>query len=433
MSYLKKIIVAGCGHGGLYAAYKLAKSGYDVEVYEKKDRKDLGHDWHDCIYKPEFDKLGIDLPECSEMYPYFDAVYTNPKKTVKLNVKQGGHGNLFNIDRKYLINKLVDLAISAGAVIHFGCKVSGAVVRNNAVIGITVDGKEIIGDLVIDAAGIDSPVRQSLPESFGIMGKIPEKNTFYCYRVYYDNTTGEKYTPQQTIYFYHCNKAGMDWAVTEEKFIDILVGRFNPINDDDVIEAIEDIRKDIPFMGNSVIRGGSYERIPLRIPIPLFVWNGYAAVGDSAGMTEPMSGSGINKSICAGDLLAETVIKSRASKLTLEALWSYQYNYFKRYGENLFSAEITRKMLSSLSAQDIDYFFEKKILTEKEIGAGGLSGSTPGETLNRIMAFIPKLYLIPALSGIPYRTAIGERAKKLLPQKYSYSAYMKWRKEYEKI
>ncbi len=430
---MKKIIVAGCGHGGLYAAYKLAKAGYSVEVFEKKDRYSLGYDWHDCFYKPDFDRLGIDIPECDKVFPFFDAVYTNPKKTVKLKVEQSGHGNLYNIDRIYLINKLIDMAISAGTVIHFGTDVTGAIVKNNAVTGIIAGGEEIYGDLVIDAAGIDSPVRQTLPESFGIMGKIPKKNTFYCYRVYYENTTGEKFSPPQTIYFYHCNKAGMDWAVTEEKYIDILVGRFNPINDDDVREAVEDIRNDIPFMGDKIVRGGSFERIPLRIPIPLFVWNGYAAVGDSAGMTEPMSGSGINNSINAGDMLADTVIKARGGKLTLEALWSYQYNYFIKFGEKCFAPEITRKMLSSLSAEDIDYFFEKKILTEKEISAGGLSDSTPGETLSRIIAFIPKLNLLPSLSGIPYRTAIGERAKKFLPEKYSYNEYMKWRKEYEKI
>ena len=42
-----KIIVAGAGLGGLAAAAVLAKAGYDVSVYEAKQRNELGHDWED--------------------------------------------------------------------------------------------------------------------------------------------------------------------------------------------------------------------------------------------------------------------------------------------------------------------------------------------------------------------------------------------------
>ncbi|MCR5041882.1 MAG: NAD(P)-binding protein, partial [Clostridia bacterium] len=42
---MEKIIVAGAGHGGLVAAAHFAKAGYDVTVYEKNAREDLGYDW----------------------------------------------------------------------------------------------------------------------------------------------------------------------------------------------------------------------------------------------------------------------------------------------------------------------------------------------------------------------------------------------------
>lgn len=35
----KKIVVAGAGHGGVIAAAKLAKEGFEVTVYEKKNAK----------------------------------------------------------------------------------------------------------------------------------------------------------------------------------------------------------------------------------------------------------------------------------------------------------------------------------------------------------------------------------------------------------
>ena len=44
-----KIIVAGGGHGGITAGMLLAKHGYDVTVYEKNTRENMGHDWTDIF------------------------------------------------------------------------------------------------------------------------------------------------------------------------------------------------------------------------------------------------------------------------------------------------------------------------------------------------------------------------------------------------
>ena len=59
----KKIIILGAGIGGLYVAKTLGKLGYDVVVYEKKLRSQLGYPWHYAIYKDTFKHLGIDIPQ----------------------------------------------------------------------------------------------------------------------------------------------------------------------------------------------------------------------------------------------------------------------------------------------------------------------------------------------------------------------------------
>ena len=50
----KKIIIAGAGHGGLIAGSLLAEKGYDVTVYERHIRDDLGYDWEDSVEKKIF-------------------------------------------------------------------------------------------------------------------------------------------------------------------------------------------------------------------------------------------------------------------------------------------------------------------------------------------------------------------------------------------
>ena len=59
---MKKIIVAGAGHGGIAAAALLAKQGYDVTVLEMKKRADMGHDWHDVMAKSSLTDVGFTMP-----------------------------------------------------------------------------------------------------------------------------------------------------------------------------------------------------------------------------------------------------------------------------------------------------------------------------------------------------------------------------------
>lgn len=63
----KKIIVAGAGHGGIIAAAKLAEKGYDVTVYEKKVKEELGYDWLDAIDIKIFNDVGLPLPDLSDI------------------------------------------------------------------------------------------------------------------------------------------------------------------------------------------------------------------------------------------------------------------------------------------------------------------------------------------------------------------------------
>ena len=45
----KKIIIAGAGHAAMMCGATLAKNGYDVTVYERRKRKDVGYPWFDCV------------------------------------------------------------------------------------------------------------------------------------------------------------------------------------------------------------------------------------------------------------------------------------------------------------------------------------------------------------------------------------------------
>ena len=62
------------------------------------------------------------------------------------------------------------------------------------------------------------------------------------------------------------------------------------------------------------------------------VADGYAAVGDSAFMTMPFMGSGIEASMQAEKMLTEAVIKNCKKGYTAKNLWKYQVAFYKKLG-----------------------------------------------------------------------------------------------------
>ena len=430
---MKKIICAGAGHGGLAAALLLAREGYDVTVLEAKSRKELGYDWHDCAWLPAFERIGIKPDNPEFVYPFFQYTYHNPAETVAFTVKNKSIENLRMFDRRYLLDLLIDECKKAGVKFEFGKNITGVIVEGHKVTGVHTARKEYKANLVIDAAGMDSPVRKSLPPAAGIQKEIDSDKIIWTYRAYYENRLNKPAPEYQNIYFFHCGKPGMDWLITEKDFIDVLVGSFSPLTKEDIDRAVADFQRIYSHMSDKILRGGTVQKIPIGKAIPKFVWNGYAAVGDSASMTEPMSGSGISRSISAGAILAETVINIGDGAYNQKNLWHYEYDYLKKEGESAYSDSILREFLATLTAEDIDYFFEHKIMTEKEIGGGKVKFSSPAEFLQKVTAFVPKAGLLPRMAGAALKLRKAENVKSALPKEFSQNAYSCWLKLYNQL
>ncbi len=438
---MKNILVAGAGHGGLSAAAILAKNGYNVTVLEKAARAEIGHDWHDAMDIPAFTFADIPIPDEKDFHRGLHMCYFNPKKTVKL-IMDGGPGveqsNCITIDRKFLINYLIHHCIGMGVSFIFEADIKEALTDQSRVCGVkaVVDGeeKEFTADMIIDAAGMHSPVRRSLPEAFGIQNEIGEEDTFEIFRAYYENR--EKYItdPNYSVFFYNCGKPGIDWVITEDDYIDVLIGKFGSITEEEIAVSLNDIRSSYPGMGEKPIRGGVTAKIPLSKTLPLLVADSYALVGDSASMTVPLNGSGIDLSLQAGKLLAAAVMSAERNGYKKQDLWQYQYRYFTLFGNSLVPISILRRFLGSVTSDDIDFFLEKGILTEKEISmAGGVSGITASYVLDKLIAAAPKAKLLPSLlstlKSIPKLPFI----LKNMPSVWDDDKISKWLEDYKSL
>ena len=437
---MSRIIVAGAGHGGLTAAYNLARAGHDVCVYERETYETVGHDWHDGMWLRTFDLVGMPRPTDMEFRPNKDMVFYNPKKNVNFTLNFGPSPETAFVDRRELVKYLVRQCESAGVRFVFGADVFSAVCGPDRVRGIRfrgADGREetVFGDLVIDAAGMDSPVRRSLPARFGVPREIPDADAFYVYRAYYEKTDPDALDPRYSVYFFHCGHQGMDWMITEEDFMDVLVGRFGTLTEADIAESLEDFKKEYPCMGDAVVRGGSVSKIPLTRTLPSIVANGYAAVGDSAGMTVPLNGCGIDLSLRAGGILALVANAVKDGDYSRARLWPYQQRYCVLHGNKLVIVAKLRAFMATLKAKNVDFLLENNILGQAEIGmaSGNMSAVTPLYVLKKLRAILPQSYLVPA--GIKAMRGI-RHLKKIttsMPAAFDAARVEKWRKLYESI
>lgn len=436
---MSSVLIAGAGHGGLSVAAILAKNGYKVTVLEKHTKDSIGYDWHDAMDIPAFRFADIPVPDEKDFRRGLHMCYMNPQKTVRL-VMDGGPGvaqsNCITIDRKFLIKYLIKHCEDCGVNFIFGADIKEAVTEGSKVLGVRAEiqgeEKEFLADMTVDAAGMYSPVRRSLPEDMGIQNEIPEEDTFEIYRAYYENTENYITDPNYTVIFFNCGKPGLDWVITEEDYIDVLIGKFGRLTEEEIEASLEDIRKNYPGMGEKPIRGGSTARIPLTKTLPLIVADSFALVGDSAGMTVPLNGSGIDLSLQAGKLLASSIMASERNGFRKEDLWQYQYRYFTLFGLDLVPVSIMRRFFGYLTAEDLDFFLEKGILTQKEIGmAGGISGITPSYVIEKITAALPKARLLPDLARSLKQLPLYPVIKSTMPSEWDSKKVNEWIKKYK--
>ena len=106
------------------------------------------------------------------------------------------------------------------------------------------------------------------------------------------------------VYLYHEREQGLSWCCTNEDSVDILIGRIDKLTEDKISEQLSIFKESHSYIGEDILHGGHFGIIPVRRPLAIMVANGYAAVGDSAFMTTPMNGMGIDLSMKAGLFLA---------------------------------------------------------------------------------------------------------------------------------
>ena len=103
------------------------------------------------------------------------------------------------VERRELLSFLIDLCRQAGVNFVFNCGVREPVTLGSRVIGIMTDQGVRLADLVIDACGIDSPLRTGLPDFMNIQKNLGAFDRLHVYRAYYERVPDKPDPPNDTM------------------------------------------------------------------------------------------------------------------------------------------------------------------------------------------------------------------------------------------
>lgn len=425
------IIIAGAGHGGLVAGAKFAAAGHSVTVFEKKKREALGHDWEDRFtFNILLDVTGsTSLPENSWRYRG-DCAFVSPSYRTKVIINYNDETRQKIMWRKAVIDMLISHAEKCNVNFVYETDVISPIVENDRVIGINTSRGEFFADLIIDSAGAFSPLRTKLPESFAIENNPSRGDVFYAYRAYYRKNNLKSDDIPFEVYLAHDGEQGLSWCCTNSDSVDILIGRIDKLQKDKLDMHIESFKKTHPWTDDEILHGGSYGIIPVRRPLTLMVAEGYAAVGDSAYMTTPMNGMGIDLSLLAGKLLAETVLENN-NDTSVKTLWKYNRDFHRLYGGDTAKNEGLKNSLLQLPKEGVDFLFDNAVIQASDLAGAGKNMNF-GILLGKFFRGMKNpSYFFAIINGL-IKGSKAAKAYKNAPEEFDRSAIEKWQKTVEK-
>ncbi|MBQ4571787.1 MAG: NAD(P)/FAD-dependent oxidoreductase [Clostridia bacterium] len=435
---VNKIIVAGGGHGGIAAAMLLAKRGYDVTVYEKNAKGKMGYDWTDIFDRKGWTAVGIPMPDESKYKLKQDMTFYGPAMETALTQHTEEDKKEIQMERSDIYAHLIEHAEKAGVKFEYEQNIEGPIFFGNRVVGIKTDKGEYLADLVIDACGLNSPVRRGMPASTGIQNNPIEYEQFYIYRAFFNKACEVEEDDKFKVILLPNNELGISWIATEEEHTDVLIGRFRPFDREYAMSQIELLREGNPSIGTEILRADDFANIPVRQPLGVLVADGYAAIGDSGFMTVPVIGSGIANSLKAAKILADAISSDCTASYSAETLWTYQKNFYKEIGAALAPLACVKLLLTRLQGPELDYIFAKGILNADDMTIDAdstslgamLGGMSMDDIKTKLNGLINNKVVLGKVVKMGLQLARATAVTAAMPTTYNRKTILRWVDEY---
>ena len=397
--YLNKpdydLIVAGGGLAGLIVASSAAyysNQAMRILVVDRNPLPILGRKtitgWicGDAVGKKSVDymseRIGLKWGSPEIEHPVKGVMAYSPNHEAAVSFD--GEGYLLN--RKILPQKQLQDALKLGIEVRGSVALRSLLVENDMVVGVA--GQDLLSNevfkktskLVIDATGVTSVLRTNLSLNSFIQRKIDrvdlEATGRYIYR--FDRLSEDKTYFDPTYCIIHLDQkiapGGYAWVFPKgENKVNIGLGVQQKALDlhntrsgihHDVKALIDSYVRSNPVISNPAIareevdegNGWGTWQVSVRRQNDCLVANGFMLVGDSAWMPKPLDAGGIGPAIIAATIAGKDAVEAiEKGDTTQEGLWRYNTDYVNDYGHKTAGLEVFRRMLQTLSNEDIDY------------------------------------------------------------------------------
>ena len=436
----KTIAVIGLGHGGLVAALKLQKRGFAVTILEQKARETVGYPWYDDIRADVFDFCGLPMPPRGCYTDKGKRLFISPDEQNSLRVPSGKPMEEISIDRRALLRHLCALCEDAGVTVRFETKVDSLIVKDNRVCGFTVDGKALPFDLVIDASGLFSPFRAQVPAQFGVQAQPGNSDYMTAWRGFFQWTPGTQAPdPDRNIYIKHQNSVGLSWCnLNDRGEVDVFVGRIGGLSPEEKDAAVQALYRNHDFFSDVPLRDGQWGYISLRGPLGMMVADGYCAVGDSAFMTMPMMGSGIEAAMKAGLWLSQHIFENAVTDFTAANLWGWQVRYYKELGARYAFVDMVKRWVLNIDVDLLNWLFGCGAVTNEDMCLVSTDPDNPyrltaGNIAKKVAIVLQKPAVIRQTAFRMLRAANAKRTANAIPPTYDRAKIDRWLRRYNDI
>ncbi len=397
MQYRYDVVVVGAGVSGLFTAYNLAKKGLKVAVIEMKSYDEIGEKvCGDAIGAHHFDEVGLEKPMIGiDAVAKFRGVkVVSPDEKHVIVVEGEGYA----LDRKAFGRRLLRLAENAGVDIYPQHRFSRSITEGSWVKGIVAkkgsEEVEFRSKVVVDASGVVSVVRRSLPSEWWVSEPLPKEDFCATYREIWeadidiDREYAWIYLNQELApggYWWLFPK-GESGIYNVGLGVQIREGAPNPR-----LNFIKFIRSRFRDKIRRIVHSGG-GIVPTRRPIPCMVWNGFIVVGDAATTANPLHGGGIGPALVSAKLAAETITNALLSGgPSIDRLWEYHKKYIEAYGAKQASLDILRMYLQRISNEGLNFIFRSNIVKGVDVYEMGMYGEIKLDIITKLSILVKSL------------------------------------------
>ncbi len=329
------LIVIGAGPGGCAAAISAAREGADVLVLEKgrTGRDKVCGDGLTPRAVAALDRLAIDMTDAHRI----DGLRMIAGRTRReLPWPDNGtfppRGAVW--PRRILDARLADAALNAGAEIRWD-STALPIFDNDRVVGVSVDGAKHHGSLVILAAGAPGAAARSLGA-----GRVADEPYGLAIRAYAPSPRHEDRHIEACLTLRSADGTpvpGYGWMFpTGDGTVNIGVGAlstmkgFRKLNLNSLLDVYQRLVRDEWDLGDYVAKPRAW-RLPMSAQRRS--GDGWVAVGDAAGLINPMNGEGIDYALESGMLAAELFIQDPSTaSVEYDAQIGARFDSFLRTG-----------------------------------------------------------------------------------------------------